>query len=255
MAKLHLAKTLAVPYPWPQLPSSKGLAMTDPHNEPPFNPLPPVVIALFLVIVGIEVVFGLGARGIVGGPGAVGWRLGTLERFAFSSEIFNWMLETGRWPVEHVIRLVSYPFVHASFTHALFAGVMLLALGKMVGEVMGTRAVVLLFFVPSAGGAVAYALFIGAPAPLVGAFPAVYGLIGGFTYMLWQRLGQLGENQIRAFALVGILLFIQLIFGLLVGASAEWVADISAFVIGFGMSMLLVPGGWTKLVNRLRQRN
>lgn len=214
--------------------------MTHPHNEPPLNPLPPMVIALFLVIVGLEVVFTLGARGLIGGPGAVGWRLGTLERFAFSAEIFDWMRESGRWPIEHVMRFVSYPFVHASFTHALFAGVMLLALGKMVGEAMGSFAVVLIFFVSAAGGALVYALAVGSSMPLIGAFPAVYGLIGGFTYLLWLRLGQLGEKQIRAFTLIGFLLAIQLIFGLLFGANYEWVADLAGFAIGFALSTSLV---------------
>jgi membrane associated rhomboid family serine protease len=229
--------------------------VTHPHNEPPLNPLPPVVIALFLVIVGLEVAFNLGARGLVGGPQAVGWRLGTLERFAFSAEIFDWMRESGRWPIEHVMRFVSYPFVHASFTHALFAGVMLLALGKMVGEAMGSFAVLLIFFVSAAGGALVYALTVGGSTPLIGAFPAVYGLIGGFTYLLWLRLGQLGEKQVRAFTLIGFLLAIQLIFGLLFGANAEWVADLAGFAIGFVMSTILVPGGWARLVDRLRQRN
>jgi membrane associated rhomboid family serine protease len=229
--------------------------VTHPHNEPPLNPLPPVVIALFLVIVGIELVFTLGARGIIGGPGAVGWRIGFMERFAFSSEIFAWMQETGRWSIEHGLRMFSYPFVHASFTHALFAGVMLLALGKMVGEAMGSFAVVAIFFASAAGGALIYALAVGNPTPLIGAFPAIYGLIGGFTYMLWLRLGQLGENQIRAFTLIGFLLFIQLIFGLLFGANAEWVADLSGFAIGFALSIILVPGGWAKLLDRLRQRD
>jgi membrane associated rhomboid family serine protease len=229
--------------------------VTHPHNEPPLNPLPPVVIALFLVIVGLEVAFNLGARGLVGGPQAVGWRLGTLERFAFSAEIFDWMRESGRWPIEHVMRFVSYPFVHASFTHALFAGVMLLALGKMVGEAMGSFAVLLIFFVSAAGGALVYALTVGGSTPLIGAFPAVYGLIGGFTYLLWLRLGQLGEKQVRAFTLIGFLLAIQLIFGLLFGANAEWVADLAGFAIGFVMSTILVPGGWARLIDRLRQRN
>ena len=229
--------------------------MTHPHNEPPLNPLPPVVIALFLVIVGLEVAFNLGARGLVGGPQAVGWRLGTLERFAFSAEIFDWMRESGRWPIEHVMRFVSYPFVHASFTHALFAGVMLLALGKMVGEAMGSFAVLLIFFVSAAGGALVYALTVGGSTPLIGAFPAVYGLIGGFTYLLWLRLGQLGEKQVRAFTLIGFLLAIQLIFGLLFGANAEWVADLAGVAIGFVMSTILVPGGWARLIDRLRQRN
>lgn len=113
----------------------------------------------------------------------------------------------------------------------------------------------LLFFVSAAGGALVYALLVGSSTPLIGAYPAVYGLIGGFTYLLWLRLGQLGEKQMRAFTLIGFLLVIQLIFGLLFGANAEWVADLAGFVIGFAMSTLLVPGGWAKLVDRLRQRN
>ncbi|MFP7674220.1 rhomboid family intramembrane serine protease [Marivita sp. S0852] len=229
--------------------------MTHPHNEPPLNPLPPVVIALFLVIVGIEAAVTLGARGIVGDASAVGWRIGLLERYAFSSEIFAWMQDTGRWPPEHVARMITYPFVHASFTHALFAGVMLLALGKMVGEAMGSLSVVVIFFVSAAGGSVIYAVLIGNPTPLIGAFPAVYGLIGGFTYLLWLRLGQLGESQVRAFSLIGFLLGLQLLFGLLFGANAEWVADLSGFAIGFVISVVLVPGGWAKLVDRLRQRD
>ncbi|MCL3881952.1 rhomboid family intramembrane serine protease [Marivita sp. GX14005] len=229
--------------------------VSHPHNEPPLNPLPPVVIALFLVIVGLEIAFGLGSRGIVGGPGAVGWRLGVLERFAFSAEIVTWMRETGRWPPEHLMRFVTYPFVHANFTHALFAGVMLLALGKMVGEALGSFAVLAIFFGSAAGGALVYALIHASALPLIGAFPAVYGLIGGFTYLLWLRLGQMGEKQIRAFTLIGFLLFIQLIFGLLFGASAEWIADLSGFAIGFGLATVLVPGGWQKLHFRLRRRN
>lgn len=229
--------------------------MTEPHNEPPLNPLPPVVIALFLVIVGIEVALSLGARGIIGGPDAVGWRLGLYDQFSLRPAIVLWMIENGRWPPEHVSRFISYVFVHASFTHALFSGVMLLALGKMVGEAMGSTAVLAIFFVSAAGGAVIYALVIGDATPLIGAFPAVYGLIGGFTYMLWLRLGQLGENQIRAFTLIGFLLLIQLIFGLLFGSNAEWVADIAGFGIGFLLSVVLVPGGWSKLLNKMRQRD
>ena len=72
---------------------------------------------------------------------------------------------------------------------------------------------------------------------------------------LGLRLGQLGENQIRAFSLIGFLLFVQLVFGLLFGSNAEWVADIAGFGIGFALSIILVPGGWAKLVNRLRQRD
>ncbi len=227
--------------------------MTQPHNESPVNPLPPAVAALFLVVLGIEAVFSLGARGLVGGPGAVGWRLAAVQQYAFSGEIFDFMIETGRWSLEHLFRFVAYPFVHATFTHALVSGVMLLALGKMVGETIGNLAMVAIFFVSAIGGALLYALAMDDPAPLMGAFPPVYGLIGGFTYLLWVRIGMMGGQQIRAFGLIGVLLFIQLIFGLFFGGGNDWVADIGGFGTGFLLCILLVPGGFARLRNWLRR--
>ena len=48
--------------------------MDDPNDTPPVNPLPPVVFLLFAAVVMPEIAFLLGAQGVVGGPGAVGWR-------------------------------------------------------------------------------------------------------------------------------------------------------------------------------------
>ncbi|WP_146586399.1 rhomboid family intramembrane serine protease [Puniceibacterium confluentis] len=227
--------------------------MKSPHNESPVNPLPPVVVALFLLMVGVEVTFSLGARGIIGGPGAVGWRLEAIERYAFSGQILNWMLATGQYPVEHLMRLVTYPFIHGSFTHALVGAVMLLALGKMVGEVFGALATLAIFVLSSVGGALAYGLIVETPVPLIGAFPAVYGLIGAFTYLLWVRLGEMGAQQLRAFSLIGMLLGLQLLFGLLFGSSNDWVADLGGFCVGLGLSLFLVPGGWRKILSLVRR--
>ena len=228
--------------------------MAHPDDTSPLNPLPPVVAALALVILGIEVVFSLGARGLVGGADAVGWRLAAMQRFAFSGEVVDWMIDTGQYPLQHIIRFVTYPFVHASFTHALFAAVMLLALGKMVGEVIGSLRTLVIFVVSGIGGALCYALFLDAGTPLLGAFPPVYGLIGAFTYLLWLRLGMMGASQIRAFSLIGVLLGIQLVFGLLFGASDDWVADLGGFATGFVLIVFLVPGGWARILRRLRQQ-
>ncbi|MGR3494968.1 rhomboid family intramembrane serine protease [Citreimonas sp.] len=227
--------------------------MVHPHNENPVNPLPPAVVALALVIVGIEAVFGLGARGLLGGPEAVGWRLAAIERYAFSPEILRWMVETGRYPPEHLLRLLSYPFVHAGFTHALFAAVMLLALGKIVAETIGGAAMVAVFFVSALGGALVFTALPGTTQPLFGAFPPVYGLIGAFTYLLWVRLGQMGAQQVRAFSLIGVLLGIQLVFGVLFGGGLDWVADVAGFASGFALTIVLVPGGFHRLLDRLRR--
>jgi membrane associated rhomboid family serine protease len=164
------------------------------------------------------------------------------------------MLTNGVYPAEHLLRFFSYAFVHGSFTHALFAGVLLLALGKFVGEVFAQWAVLALFAVSSVFGAVVFGLVARDQPWLVGAFPGVYGLIGGFTYLMWLKLGQMGAQQYRAFTLIGVLLLIQLIFGLLFGANNTWVADVAGFMGGFALSVVLVPGGWQRLRERLRQR-
>ncbi|MFK7752360.1 MAG: rhomboid family intramembrane serine protease [Sedimentitalea sp.] len=221
--------------------------------EPAVNPLPPAVSALFVIIVGIECIFQLGTRGIVGGPEAVGWRLQALQSYAFSADIVAWMWETGRWPLDQTVRFVSYPFVHASFTQALFSGVILLAMGKMVAEVFGTAAMLVIFFASAIGGALVYTIVLQDPAPLIGAFPPVYGLIGGFTFILWRSLSSVGQNQARAFTLIGFLMGIQLVFGLLFGLDNSWVADLSGFAVGFGLSFFLSPGGWARIRSQIRR--
>lgn len=227
--------------------------MTHPHNEPPVNPLPPVVAALFLVLAGIELTFWLGSQGLVGGPGAVGWRTGAIETYAFSGQLFDWMVDTGQWQVKHLIRFVAYPFLHANFTHSLFAMVILLAMGKIVTEALGTVVFLVIFFVSAITGALAFGLLSDDPW-LVGAYPSVYGLIGGFTFLLWGRLGDSGAPQIRAFSLIGMLLAVQLVFGVLFGSGMDWIAEIAGFITGFALTMLLAPGGVAGVMARIRRR-
>ncbi|WP_170333422.1 rhomboid family intramembrane serine protease [Ruegeria arenilitoris] len=227
--------------------------MSSENYTPAVNPLPPVVVALVLFIMGVELAFTLGARGLVGGPSAVGWRLDALQSYSFSPDIFDWIIENGRWPFEHVIRFVTYPFVSGSFTQAVFVCVFLLAMGKMVAEVFGGFQMLMVFVLSGVGGALAYALLLDPSYPLVGGFPPVYGLIGAFTWLLWRKLSLVGENQHRAFGLIAALMGIQLVFGLLFGGTSDWVADLGGFATGFGLSFFLAPGGWARIVRRIRR--
>ncbi len=232
--------------------------MNPDYNAPPLNPLPPVVWLLALPIAAAEIVLSLGARGIVGGPEAMGWRLAALQDYAFLDPVFDWMLENGTYPPEYLLRFVSYPFVHGNFTHALIAIVFLLALGKFVGEVFRAWAFLAVFFGAAVAGALAYGIVLDTRVPLVGAFPAVYGLIGAFTFILWARLGAIQADRRRAFLLIGFLMLFQLVFGivnwLLFGsASFDWVADLAGFAAGFLLSFVVSPGGWAGLLARLRQ--
>jgi len=220
----------------------------------PVNPLPATVIALAVVIAGVEMLFGLADRGLIGGPGGIGLRSEAVRDYAFFGDALNWMFENGRAPPELLARFVTYPLLHLSFTHALFVCVFVLAMGKMVGEAMGNAAVLIVFFGASIGGALIYGLFLNDTFPLVGGYPGVYGLIGGYTFLMWVQARLLQQNQINAFRLIGILLAIQLAFGLLLGSRNDWLADIGGFVVGFGLCFLLVPGGWARVREGLRRR-
>ena len=225
----------------------------DPNYVPAVNPLPAAVVLVAILMAAPEIVFQIGALGLAGGPEAIGWRVDAVQRFAFAGDILRWMWETGRWPPEHLVRLVSYPFVHGSLTQTLIAGVMFLAMGKMVAEVFGGVAMAVIFFASAVVGALAFTLLSTGPALLIGAFPPIYGLIGAFTWLLWRRLSLVGANQARAFSLIGFLMGIQLLFGLLFGGTSDWQADLAGFATGFLLSFVLAPGGWTRLLHKLRQ--
>ncbi len=230
------------------------MSSTDPHSESPFNALPPVVVLLALAIVGVEVVLQLGERGLVGGPEAVGWRLALIQRFSVVPELFRAMWAQGTWPPEHLLRLVAYPFIHASFGHAIFVIVFILALGKMVAEIFAAWAVLVVFFGASIVSGLVYSLVLPSQMPLFGGYPAAYGLIGAFTFLLWTRLAASGGPQARAFFLIGFLMAFQLLFGLLFGGGLDWVGDLAGFATGFLLSFVVSPGGWGRVMDRLRQR-
>ena len=225
--------------------------MSTPSNPSVFNTLPPIVLALATPMALLELGFWMGGRGFMDG---LGWRLSALQDQAFIPQIFWAMIQTGVWPLAEVSRFLTYPFLHYSPTHAIMAIVFLLALGKMVGEVLNAVAFLAVFFGSAVFGALIYALLSTSQTVLVGGFPAVYGLIGSFTYMLYVRLGAIGAPQARAFSLIGFLLGIQLLCALIFGGGQDWIADLAGFVAGFGISVLVCPGGFARLRARLQRR-
>lgn len=229
--------------------------MRHPDDEPPLNALPPVVVALAGLIVAIELVFQAGAHGLTGGPAAVGWRLDAVRNFAFSGPVLDWMIGQGRWPPDQVWRFVTYPFVQPGLGDTVMVIVFLLALGKLVGEHFGAVAVLVVFFVSAIFSALAYWLLLDTDQPLFGGYPAVYGLIGTFTFLKWLGLGAAGQSRLGAFQLIAVLVGVQIFFGLISrGGYLGWVGNLAGFAAGFAVSFLLVPGAVTRLRNRLRQR-
>ncbi|MFT5870135.1 MAG: rhomboid protease GluP [Paracoccaceae bacterium] len=227
--------------------------MSD-QNLSPFNAMPPVVLALAAVIAGLELMFQLAIGGMLGGQGGVGWRLAAIADYGMLDEVVQWMIANNSYPTEQLLRFVTYPLIHGSFTHAAFVVVFVLAIGKMVGEVFSSLAFLAVFMTSAIMGALAFTLLFDSPYPLIGGYPGVYGLIGSFTYLLWMNLAAHGANQNRAFSLIGILLAIQLLFGFINSEFASVAADLAGFTTGFVLSFVVSPGGWQRILIRMRSR-
>lgn len=235
------------------------LHQSDP-NAPPLNPLPPVVWLLALPMIAIEIALNAGANGLVGGPDAVGWRVQIMQLFGFAPDYLRWMIENRQFPVLGLTRLLTYPLVHSGVGHALFVVVILLALGKYVGEVYRWWALLVTYLFATVIGALAYAALPYTHAGLLGGYPGDYGLIGAYSFLLWVKLAGSGENQLRAFRLIGFLLALQVfiavvgvvIYGIEQGTTWEFVADIAGFVTGFALAFAVSPGGWARVLAKLR---
>lgn len=239
--------------------------MQSGYDQSPLNPVPAVIWALTLPVIATEAVFGLARLGFVsGGMGGSGAALAmrqiAAERTAYIPEMFVRMWNTASFDAVQSLRILTYPFVHLSFTHSVFVVVFLLALGNLIASQFRPWAVIALFFGSAVGGALVYTLLDMLFAqwrfpPLIGGYPAVYGFVGAFTFLLWTRLGQENANRMRAFSLIGVLLLFQLVFGILSqDGNLAWIAEIAGFASGFLLSFALIPGGFARLRRQLRQR-
>ncbi len=237
----------------------------DNLNAPPLNSLPWVVILLSCLVGGVELIFQAAEAGFIGGAEGIGWRLIAVQNYAFSDKIFDWMRLTGQYPAQHMVRLFSYTFIHQSIMHAIFALVFILAIGKFVAEIMHPVAVLAIFFLSAAIGAAIISITLDDPQAMIGAYPAVYGLLGAFTWLRFSQLTAEGENEFRAFTLIFALIGITVIFtlvgwlfeGFQVGSPSNWLTRLAGFCVGFALTVVLAPDGKQRLQTvlvRLRQR-
>ena len=230
--------------------------MVDANNTSPFNAVPRVVVLLCLVIAAGELVFWAGSAGLIGGMGygSNALRLEAVAQFSYFPDATRWMLQVGELRLDYLWRFVTYPFVHTSFVEAVFVIVFTLALGKMTAESFPGWVVLAVFFGAAIAGALVYTLLVSDNTPLIGGFPAAYGLIGSYTFLMWVGYGAMGANRLNAFRLIGFLLGIQLLFGVLFRSNNTWIAELAGFGAGFVIAALAVPGAIGRIAARLRQR-
>ncbi len=222
------------------------------HSESPVNPLPAVIWVLAAALALPELAFLLG--GSLGGNSAEAMRINAIQLTAWIPDLaLHGPLSALHF--EQFYRLLAYSFVSASGMGTLFVLAFTLALGKAVGSVFSQWAVAAIFIGSALGGALVYTLFAALPGQprlaLIGGYPAAYGMIGAFTWLLWMRLRAGGDNPARAFLLIGTLILFQLAFAILYRSlPSDLVAEFAGFATGFFLSFLVAPGGWKRLRHR-----
>jgi rhomboid protease GluP len=216
-----------------------------------FHPLPPLIVVLALALLAVESVFQLARLGFVGGPEAIGWRMEAVTRWGFSAPLFEQMVARREFPLAGLARFLSYGAVHASALHAAFAVVLLLALGKAVSARLSAGACAAVLLAGAVAGALTYWAVMDGRHLLVGAYPAIYGLLGAFSWSLWMRAE--GTGRWLAFRLVAVLIALQVGFRLIEDTGDLWVAEAGAFSAGFALAFLVAPGGRGRLA-RWRER-
>ncbi|GHA50163.1 rhomboid family intramembrane serine protease [Amylibacter ulvae] len=228
--------------------------MYDPdHNVSPIHALPPVVVLLTGLIAAIELLFQAGAHGFIGGPEAIGWRISAARQFGFFDQISDWMFQNQSAPLEHVIRLFTYGFIHRSFPEALIVCVYVLALGNFVAKELHWFGVLSVFFTSQAFGAIGYALILNEHTLLIGGYPAAFGLIGAFTWIVFAGRTQAGKNGFPAFRLIAMFMAFQAVWKIAFGGNNQWLVEIIAFGVGFSLCIILFTGK-EAVLEKIRQR-
>lgn len=227
------------------------------HHASPFNALPPVIVVLSLAMLAVEVVLGLADAGMIGGPQGIGWRQRAFADYSLWKPVMMPALEAGVYPLDVLWRFVTYSFINSDFTGMIFPVVILLAVGKFVGEAYSTPALFATWLLSAIGAGLVFLLVQPRTSmvPLAGGMPATYGLIGALTFLLWQQARWQGQPPVKAFRLIGMLTGFQLLVLAAFGGSWTYVvAELSGFAIGFALGFVLAPGRWQALLRQIRGR-
>lgn len=213
------------------------------HNVSPFNPVPPAALIVTAAILLIEAVLQLGQHGLIGGAEAVGWRIEMIQDFAFFDSVWERMLVSHQVRPEWIWPFFTYTFVSPSPVMAMIGAAMVISIGTHLIREYSTAAFVIVFAISTSLAALIFGLFSASPQPLMGPFPAMFGLLGLYSWNLWVEAKRKGRPPWGAFRMAGFLLAFQGLRWLIFGHGKELISEIAALFIGFAMGLVLTPEG------------
>ncbi len=227
--------------------------MSKPNQQPILNEIPSVIMALFLLVVGIEGFIVLGEQGVLGNRYGIGMRYGLINQHGLFPAALGNQINSGVYSWFELKRFLSYSFVHGSTVGTALSCALLLAMGKFVGSVFGNVAIFIVFISAAIGGAILYSLLVPSGPVLFGMFTGVYGLLGAHAFLRWVALRAARQPALQAFSLIGFLIGIQIVFAFSFGNTWVWVSELSGAIIGFSVCFFVAPGGLQRILDVIRR--
>lgn len=158
-------------------------------------------------------------------------------------------------------QLVTYMFIHdpKGIFHILFNMLMLWMFGTEIENLWGTRRFLVYYFTSGVGAGIAHLVFaplFGQLGPVVGASGAIYGVMIAFAVMFPDRyifLYFLIPIPARIF--VGILVFFDIVMGVLGSDGVAHFAHLGGALVGFIYIKMMYAGfDLSDLISKIRAR-
>jgi rhomboid protease GluP len=220
--------------------------MSDPFSHAPgqaWRPLPRGLVALVLVMVGIELVLQAADAGLLGERSL---RLRVYTVGAFWAGLVHGAEPI--FPLQPVTMFVSHALLHGGLLHLAMNMAVLLGLGRLVADRYGDRTVLPIFLLTAIAGGAVFALIGARDIPMVGASGAVFGFIGVWSAWDWARHRAAGASVqpvvMRALGLV----LINLVVFVGLGGMLAWEAHLGGYLAG------LAFGAWLERMLALAAR-
>ena len=220
------------------------------------NPISPVLLVIAGLAALLETIFQLTDAGVIGGDGALAWRLEAIQSYGFFDGVFehfraNGLAAMARQP-ELALSFITYPFLHWSIPDALIGVAIFLAFGRVVSLRFSIQATLTLFAAGIFAAALGYGIVSNSGQPLLGLFVPSCALIGGYCWTEYRfRLVQ-GVPVWPAFRILLFLAIFNLAAYLFLTPTDYWIGQLAAFIVGFGLSFIVAPGGVRRILARLR---
>jgi len=161
--------------------------------------------------------------------------------FAFFDPLFEIAVRGHGLHPQLLWSLATHAFLHGGWMHLLLNLAAFLGLGHLICSSAGARALVAIFFVSAAAGALTFAVISDFQGPMVGASGAIFGFLG--TVTAWQERGlrRAGLPRTEIWQRILGLIALNALLDLGLGGMLAWEAHLGGFVGGWLMAYAFPP--------------